>query len=135
MATAVVSVAVACDRGLPPVSVKSGEVADGYAPVTVSGRRLYLPLTQAEFDRVRSLQHRRTSAVWGGVGCVAFGLALVRFPAMMPLALVIAALSAVLWGVVRLALTGYLPAIEVDGSVVRLARVHARFAAAVDADS
>lgn len=135
MARAVVSVAAARERALPPVSVKSGEPADGYAPVIAAGRRLYLPLTQAEFDRVRYLRHRQAWALWGGVGCVGFGLALARFPAMVPLAAVIAALSAVLWGVVWVTLKAYLPVIDVDGSMVSLTRVHDRFAAAVRGDS
>lgn len=135
MAKAVVTVAAARDRSLPAVSVKSGRPADGYAPVTVANRKIFLPLTQAEFDRVRHLQHRQKWAVWGGVGCLAFGAAMARFPVMLPLALVIAALSAVLWVVVVLALKAYLPSMEVDGSRVRLGRVHDRFAAAVRADS
>ena len=52
MAKVVVSVAAARDRALPSVSVKSGAPADGYVPVTVANRRIHLPLTQSEFERV-----------------------------------------------------------------------------------
>ena len=127
--------AAARDRSLPAVSVRSGEPADGYAPVTVANRRIFLPLTQHEFERVRDLQHRQKWAVRGGVGCLAFGLAMARFPIMLPLAIVIAVLSAVLWAIVWFALKAYLPSMDVDGSRIRMARVHERFAAAVTAES
>lgn len=135
MAKAVVSVAAARDRALPPISVKSGQPAEGYAPVTVANRKVFLPLTQAEFDKVNDLRHRQKWALWGGVGCLAFGAAMARFPVMLPLAVVIAVLSAVLWAVVWLALKTYLPSMDVEGSRIRMTRVHARFAAAVGAES
>ena len=131
MAKAVVSVADARDRALPSVSVKSGKPADGYAPVTVASRRIHLPLTQAEFDRVKDLQHRQKWAVYGGVGCLLFGMALARFPLMVPLALVIAVLSLVLWVVIKLTLRAYLPGMTVEGAEVRLTRVHQGFVAAL----
>ncbi|MEO0494240.1 MAG: hypothetical protein AAF081_12575 [Actinomycetota bacterium] len=136
MPRAVVSVAAARDRSLPRISVKSGQPAEGYAPVTVANRRIHLPLTQREFDRVADLQKRQKWAVSGGVGCLLFGMALARFPLMVPLALAIAVLSLVLWVAVRLALRAYLPGISVEGSKVQLTRVHARFVAALgSADS
>ncbi|MEM9468440.1 MAG: hypothetical protein AAGA90_23935 [Actinomycetota bacterium] len=131
MPKAVVSVADARDRSLPPVSVKSGAPADGYAPVTVANRRIHLPLTQAEFDRVKDLQHRQRWAIYGGVGCVAVGAALARFPLIVPLALAIAVLSVVLWVVVKLTLRAYLPGMNVEGSQIRLTRVHQGFVAAL----
>lgn len=131
MAKAVVSVAAARDRALPSVSVKSGQPADGYAPVTVANRRIHLPLTQAEFDRVKDLQHRQKWAVYGGVGCLLFGMALARFPLMVPLALVIALLSLVLWVVIKLTLRAYLPGMTVEGAQIRLTRVHQAFVTAL----
>ena len=135
MADAVVSVAAARDRALPPVSVKSGEAADGYAPVTVANRKIFLPLTQAEFDRVAGLQRRQRWTAWSGVACLAFGAAMARFPVMLPLALAIAVLSAAQWGLMWFFLKAYLPSMDVDGGRIRLGRVHARFAAAVRGDS
>jgi len=49
----------------------------------------------------------------------------------VPLALVIAAISVVLWVALRLALRAYLPGIAVEGSSVRLTRLHAGFVAAL----
>ena len=135
MAKAVVTVAAARDKSLPAVSVRSGAPADGYAPVTVANRRIFLPLTQPEFERVRELQHRQRWALWGGVACLAVGAAMARFPAMLPLAIVIALLSAVLWAMIWFALKAYLPSMDVEGSRIRMARVHEGFAAAVDAES
>ena len=134
MAKAVVTVTAARERGLPPVSVRSGAVADGYVPVTVANRRVYLPVTQAEFDRVRYLRRRQRGALWGGLACFALGAAMARFPVMLPLAGVIAVLSAVLWGLATMTLRAYLPAVSVDGELLRLRRVHEGFVAAVSAD-
>lgn len=131
MARVVVSVADARDRALPRVSVKSGRPADGYAPVTVANRRVLLPLTQPEFDRVADLQHRKKWALYGGAGCLLFGLALARFPLMVPLALVILVLSVILWVVLHLTLKAYLPGMSVDGARIELTRVHKGFASAL----
>ena len=131
MAKAVVSVADACARNLPKVSVKSGEPAVGYASVAIAKRRIHLPLTQDEFDRVADLQRRQQRLVLGGIACLFVGLILARFPLMVPLALVIAAISVVLWVALRLALRAYLPGIAVEGSSVRLTRLHAGFVAAL----
>ena len=135
MAKAVVSVAAARDRSLPSVSVRSGKPADGFAPVTVANRQIFLPLTQAEFDRVRYLQHRQRWALYGGLGCLAFGAAMARFPLMLPLAIVIVVLSAILWVVVWFSLKRFVPSMDVDGSRIRMSRVHEQFAAAVRAES
>lgn len=135
MADAIVSVAAARDRSLPPLSVKSGEAADGYAPVTVANRKVYLPLTQPEFDRVAGLQRRQRWTAWSGVACLAFGAAMARFPLMVPLAIVIAVLSALQWGLTWAFLKAYLPSMAVDGGRIRLGRVHTAFAAAVRGDS
>ncbi len=131
MAKAAVSVAVACARTLPKVSVKSGEPADGYASVAIANRRIHLPLTQDELDRVADLQRRQRRSVLGGVACLFVGVILARFPLMVPLALVIAAISVMLWIAIRLALRAYLPGISIEGSNVRLTRVHAGFVAAL----
>jgi len=135
MAKTVVSVAAACDLSLPAVSVKSGQPADGFAPVTVANRKIFLPLTQVEFEQVRNLQHRQRQTLWSGIGCLVFGAAMARFPTMLPFAIVIAALSAVLWGLTWFTLRMYLPSMEVEGSRIRMARVHERFAAVVGNES
>lgn len=131
MAKAVVSVTDACAWALPKVSVKSGEPADGYASVTIANRRIHLPLTQDEFDRVADLQRRQRRSVFGGVACLFVGVVLARFPLMVPLALVIAAISLILWIAIRLALRAYLPGIVVEGSNVRLTHLHVGFVAAL----
>lgn len=128
------TVTAAQERGLPPVSVRSGVVADGYVPVTVANRRVYLPVTQAEFDRILDLRRRQRGALWGGLSCFALGVAMARFPVMLPLAGVIAVLSAVLWGLAAMMLRAYLPALSVDGPLLRLRRVHEGFVTAVSAD-
>lgn len=131
MAKAIVSVAAATARSLPDVSVRSGRPADGFAPITVANHTIFLPLTQVEFQRVRTLQHRQRWSVWGGLGCLVFGAAMARFPLMLPLAIGIAILSALLWGLIWVTLKTYLPSMEVVGSQIRMVRVHDRFAAAV----
>ena len=55
MATAVVERAAARDRGLPRVSVRSGDPADGYAEAGRAPFVMRLPLTESEFDRVQDL--------------------------------------------------------------------------------
>lgn len=133
MADIRVSRADARDRRLPLVSVRSGRPADGYA---AAGRAPYvarLPLTQAEFDLVQRLQRRRTSAVWGGVGCVVVGLAMARFPAMFPLAVVIGLLSVVLWVSAAWSLRRVLPRVVPGPGAtdLTLRGVHRRFVRAV----
>ena len=134
MARASVAVDVATSRTLPLVSIRSGDVADGFVTLEVDGHLLHLPLTGAEFQRVRFLRRRARSARWGGALCLAIGLAMARFPLMLPLGVMIAGLSLLLWAVTRLAIRTYLPSVEVVGSDVRLRRVHGRFAAALAAD-
>jgi hypothetical protein len=133
MATARVALADARERRLPLVSVRSGKPANGYA---AAGRAPYVvrvPLTQDEFDRVQWLELRRRSAIVGGVICVAFGVAMARFPVMLPLGLLIGALSFALWGACALMLRRLLPVVEPgpEAGQVTLRGVDRRFVAAV----
>lgn len=133
MAVAEVSLRDARDRRLPLVSVRSGRPADGYAE---AGREPYVvrvPLTQDEFDRVQLLHRRRRSAIRGGVACVALGVAMARFPAMLPLGAVIGVLSAALWIAATLMLRRMLPQVEPAGppGTVRLRGVHRGFVSAL----
>ena len=134
MATVRVALADARDRRLPLVSVRSGETAQGYAK---AGRPPYVvrvPLTQAEFDQVQLLQRRRQTSVWSGVACVAFAVAMARFPVMLPLGLAIGVLSVALWGACVLMLRHVLPDVEPGPKAgqITLRGVHKGFAAAVD---
>ncbi len=124
---------VAVERRLPRVSVKSGERADGYAPAGKSGEEIFVPLTQAEFDRVKYLRRRQKSAIYGGVACFALGAALSRFAVLLPLGVIIAVLSLGLWILVTLALKRFLPGVDIspNGRRVELSRVHRGFVAAV----
>lgn len=92
-----------------------------------------MPLTQAEFDRVQYLRRRQRSAKYGGFACVAVAVVLARFPVILPLGIVIAALSGALWTVAAFTVNAYLPGIDVDEErgKVELTRVHKRFVAAV----
>ena len=130
MATVTVSVRSARHRELPTVSVRSGQRADGFVKVNAKSRRLYLPMTQVEFERVHDLQHRQRWALTGGAACLLFGLAMARFPFMAVLGVLIAAVSGVLWVALWLALRRLLPRIDVDGALVTLRGVHPTFAAA-----
>ena len=129
-----VSLERARDRSLPAVSVRSGEAASGYVRVVAASRHLYLPMTEAEFERVHDLRHRQRWATIGGVGCLVVGVALSRVPLLMGLAVVIAVVSAVLWLLLALTLRTSLPSAAVDGATVELRRVHPAFAAAVKRD-
>ncbi|MDW3217660.1 MAG: hypothetical protein R8F63_03520 [Acidimicrobiales bacterium] len=133
MATARVARAAARERGLPLVSVRSGRRADGFAEAGRAPFLIRVPLTQAEFDEVQTLRNRQRSALWGGVGCLALGAALARFPVVFPFALVIAALSAVMWGVCWLLLRRLLPRVEAGPGAQEftLRGVHSAFADAV----
>ncbi len=124
---------LAGSRGLPAVSVRSGKSADGYAPAGPKGFGVLVPLTQAEFDRVMFLRGRQRSAIYGGVACLAMGVAMARFPILLPLGAVIALLSVALWVVATLTLKAYLPGVEVDERKgrVELTRVHKHFVTAV----
>ena len=124
---------VARDRGLPPISVRSGRPADGFA---AAGRPPYVirvPLTQQEFDQVQTLVKRRTSALYGGVVCVVFGVAMARFPVLLPLGLAIGAVSAVLWVACWAGLRRILPRVEPGPGAdeFTLHGVHREFAAAM----
>ncbi len=99
----------AVERRLPPVSVKSGAPADGYAAAGKSGEHVFVPLTQVEFNQVRYLRRRQKSAIYGGVACFVLGGALSRFTLLLPLWAVIAVLSVVLWVLASLALIRFLP--------------------------
>ena len=133
MARVVVDLQMARSRAFPPISAKSGKRADGYAKAGRKARAILVPLTQAEFDRVQYLRRRQRSAKLGGLVCVAVGLALARFPVILPLGIVIALVSAALWVVATLALNAYLPGIDIDEErrKVELTRVHKGFVAAV----
>ena len=133
MATVRVPRAAARDRGLPLISVRSGLPAEGYAAAGRHPDVIRVPLTQAEFDRVEWLKRRQTSAVYGGVLCVAFGVAMARFPVMLPLGLVIGVLSAVLWGSCWVMLRRLLPQVEPGpkSDEFTLRGVHKEFAAAM----
>lgn len=133
MATVRVGLNDARERRLPPVSVRSGEKADGFAK---AGRPPYVvrvPLTQSEFDQVQTLTSRQRSAIWGGVLCVAFGAAMARFPLMLPLGLVIGVVSLVLWVACALLLRRLLPKVEPGPGAgeVTLRGVHRGFAASL----
>jgi hypothetical protein len=133
MAMVRVGLADARERRLPLVSVRSGERADGFADAGRAPYVVKVPLTQAEFDRVQLLEARRRSAIWGGVVCVAFGVAMARFPVMLPLGLAIGLLSVALWGACVLLLARLLPDVEpgpIAGQIT-LRGVHKRFVAAV----
>ena len=133
MASVEVSRAAAEQRRLPLVSVRSGKPGAGYAPAGRKPLVVAVPLTQAEFDRMQLLVRRKASALYGGVVCVVAGVAMARFPVLLPLGVAIALLSAALWAAAWLALRRLLPTVEPgpgDDTVV-LRGVHRAFAAAV----
>lgn len=133
MVTARVQRSRARDRGLPLVSVRSGEPADGYAKAGRAPYVIRLPLTQGEFDQVEMLKTRQQSAVYGGIACVAFGVAMARFPVMLPLGLFIGILSGALWCACWVGLRRLLPQVEPGPGAdeFTLRGVHKEFAAAV----
>lgn len=133
MARIVADLDMARSRSFPPVSAKSGHRADGYTKAGPKARAILVPLTQAEFDRVQYFRRYQRSAMRGGIACVVIGLALARFPVLLPLGIVIALLSGALWVVATVGLNAYLPGIDIDEErrKVELTRVHKRFVAAV----
>ena len=133
MATVRVPRSAARGRSLPLVSVRSGRPAEGFAPAGRSPYVIRVPLTQDEFDQVQSLKQRQTSALYGGVLCVAFGIAMARFPVLLPLGLLIGAVSAALWVACRVRLRRFLPRVEPGPSAdeFTLHGVHREFAAAM----
>jgi hypothetical protein len=133
MATIRVPRSLARDRGLPPISVHSGRPAEGFAEAGRAPYVIRVPLTQAEFDQVQMLKKRQTSALYGGVLCVAFGIAMARFPVLLPLGLVIGLVSAGLWGAGWFLLRRLLPQVEPGPGAdeFTLRGVHREFAAAM----
>jgi hypothetical protein len=133
MATVRVPRAEARERGLPLISVHSGKPADGYAAAGRAPYAVRVPLTQAEFDQVQMLRKRQTSVLYGGVACVAIGVAMARFPVLLPLGLVIGAISAALWGTCWFRLRRLLPQVEPGprADEFTLRGVHREFASAI----
>ncbi len=133
MARVTVELGSAQARRLPAVSARSGKPADGYAAAGPKALGVLVPLTQTEFDRVMYLRRRQKSAVYGGFTCLALGLAMARFPFLLPLGAVIALLSAGMWVVATLAIKAYLPGVDagLDRGTVELSRVHKSFVEAV----
>jgi len=133
MATARVPRSLARDRGLPPISVRSGRPAEGFAKAGRAPYVIRVPLTQAEFDQVQTLKRRQTSALYSGVLCLAFGIAMARFPVLLPLGLGIGVVSVVLWGACWLRLRRLLPQVEPGPGAdeFTLRGVHREFAAAM----
>jgi hypothetical protein len=133
MATVRVPRSLARDRGLPLISVRSGKPAEGFAAAGRAPFVIRVPLTQEEFDQVQSLKKRQTSALYGGVLCLVFGIAMARFPALLPLGLVIGVVSAALWGACWLLLRRILPQVELgpEADEFTLHGVHREFAAAM----
>jgi len=128
---------MARSRSFPLVSARSGKPADGYAKAGPKAHPVLVPLTQTEFDRVRDIRRRQRSAKYGGFACVAVGVALSRFPVILPLGVVIAVLSGALWMVAAFTVNAYLPGVDIDEErgKVELTRVHKRFVAAVTKSS
>ena len=73
MAKAVVSVADACARNLPKVSVKSGEPADGYASVAIAVDGSTYRSPRMSSIASGRLQRRQRRSVLGGVACCSSG--------------------------------------------------------------
>ncbi len=136
MARITVDLGSAQARRLPAVSARSGKPAEGYAAAGPKELAVLVPLTQVEFDRVMYLRRRQKSALYGGVVCLALGVAMARFPILLPLGAVIALLSGAMWVIAALAIKAYLPGVEpgLDKGTVELSRVHKAFVAAVEVD-
>ncbi len=133
MATVRVGRAAARGRSLPPVSVRSGRPADGYAEAGRAPYVIRVPLTQTEFDQVQMLKTRQKTTVFGGIVCVAFGVAMARFPLMLPLGILIGVVSAGLWVACAFWLRRLLPHVEPGPKAdeFTLRGVHKAFAAAM----
>ncbi len=115
------------------MSVRSGRPAEGFAPAGRAPYVIRVPLTQTEFDQVQMLKTRQKTAVFGGVVCALFGVAMARFPVMLPLGLLIGFVSAVLWGACTFMLRRLLPRVEPGPKAdeFTLHGVHKAFAAAI----
>jgi hypothetical protein len=133
MAVVRVGRSLARDRGLPLVSVRSGKPANGYAEAGKVPYVVRVPLTQDEFDQVQMLRTRQKTAMYGGVACAAVGAAMSKFPVLLPLGLLIAVLSAALWGACWVMLRRLLPRVEPGPKAheITLRGVHKGFATAV----
>ncbi len=128
-----VKLADATARRLPPVSVRSGRPADGYAPTARRSNEILVPLTQTEFDQLMALRKRQTSARYGTIGFLVAGAAMSRFTLLLSLGVLISLVSILMWAVATLGVMRLLPAVEVDRGrgTVALGRVHRRFVQAV----
>jgi hypothetical protein len=144
-----VSLADAADRRLPLVSVRSGQPADGYLGVPVGlgfGERIVwsvtrrstgrpvvqLPLTEPEFDQVMKLRNAERSGAINAVVFVALGLALARFPVLLPLGMAIGAVSILMVVAARFALARVVPGVDVRHGIVTIEGAHADFVASVE---
>jgi hypothetical protein len=144
-----VSLADAVERRLPLVSVRSGRPADGYVGVPLGlgfverllfgvtqrsiGRPVaQLPLTEHEFDRVMRLRRVERSGLVNTVVFGTLGLALARFPLLLPLGLVIVVSSLLLVGVARFGLARVIPELSANGGVVTIDGAHAGFVTSVE---
>ncbi|MEZ5167150.1 MAG: hypothetical protein R2695_11920 [Acidimicrobiales bacterium] len=77
----------------PLVSVCSGQPADGYA---AAGRPPYVvrvPLTRSSSTVCRCWRARRRGSLGGGALCVLVGVAMARFPVLLPMGIVIGLVS------------------------------------------
>jgi hypothetical protein len=121
------------DRRLPLVSVRSGRRADGYAPAGRPLGAVQLPLTQAEFDELLRLRSRQRSGLRLAPVFVLAGVALSRYPALLPLGLVTAFVSLLLAAVATFAIRRHLPSVSIDAGSARvtLRRVDPHFAEVV----
>ena len=139
----------AADRRLPLVSVRSGQPADGYLGVPVGlgfGERIVwsvtrrsagrpvvqLPLTEPEFDQVMRLRGAERSGAMNAVVFVALGLALARFPVLLPLGMTIGAVSILMVLGARFSLARVVPAVDVRRGMVTIEGAHADFVASVE---
>lgn len=144
-----VPLADATERRLPLVSVRSGAIADGYLGVPVGlgfaerilwsltertprGPVVQLPLTQREFDQVMRLRRAERSGLVNAGLFVVLGLVLARFPLLLPLGLVIGAVSLMLVAVSRWGLGRLLPDVTVRKGAVTITGVHEEFVARVE---
>jgi hypothetical protein len=144
-----VSLADAVDRRLPLVSVSSGLPADGYLGVPVGLGLLerlvwsvtrrstarpvaQLPLTDGEFQQVMRLMRIERKGVVYSVVFGGIGLALGRFPLLLPLGLLIAALSLLSMVIARIGLARTIPDLTAHDGGLTIEGAHAGFVASVE---
>lgn len=149
MSSVRVSLADATERRLPLVSVRSGQPADGYLGVPVGlgfGERVVwsvtqrstglpvvqLPLTEPEFDQVMRLRRAERSGVVNAVLFVVLGLALSRFPLLLPLGMTIGAVSVLVFVVARFSLARVVPGLDARRGMVIIEGAHAEFVTSVE---